>query len=78
MIKRATQQGATEQIMDQVELLTAIIEASVALIGFSGLVIALGRRSSGERPIWPIGYYTLVRLVVHEPRGSRSGCPSGK
>ena len=34
--------------MDQVELLTAIIEASVALIGFSGLVIALGRRSSGE------------------------------
>ena len=40
--------GATEQIMDPVELLTAIIEASVALIGFSGLVIALGRRSSGE------------------------------
>jgi hypothetical protein len=34
--------------MDPVELLTAIIEASVALIGFSGLVIALGRRSSGE------------------------------
>ncbi len=40
--------GATEQIMDPVELLTAIIEASIALIGFSGLVIALGRRSSGE------------------------------
>jgi hypothetical protein len=34
--------------MDAVELLTAIIEASIALIGFSGLVIALGRRSSGE------------------------------
>jgi hypothetical protein len=34
--------------MDQVELLTAMIEASVALIGFSGLVIALGRRASGE------------------------------
>jgi hypothetical protein len=34
--------------MERVELLTAIIEASVALIGFSGLVIALGRRSSGE------------------------------
>ena len=34
--------------MDQVELLTAIIEASIALIGFSGLVVVLGRRSSGE------------------------------
>ena len=34
--------------MDQVELLTAIIEASIALIGFSGLVIALGHRASGE------------------------------
>jgi hypothetical protein len=34
--------------MESVELLTAMIEASVALLGFSGLVIALGRRSSGE------------------------------
>jgi hypothetical protein len=34
--------------MEPVELLTAIIEASVALLGFSGLVIALGRRASGE------------------------------
>ncbi len=34
--------------MEPVELLTAIIEASIALVGFSGLVIVLGRRSSGE------------------------------
>jgi hypothetical protein len=34
--------------MEPVELLTAIIEASIALLGFSGLVIALGRRASGE------------------------------
>jgi len=34
--------------MDHVELLTAIIEASIALIGFSGVVVALGPRSSGE------------------------------
>jgi hypothetical protein len=34
--------------MEPVELLTAIIEASVALLGFSGLVVALGRRASGE------------------------------
>jgi len=34
--------------MDQVELLTAFIEASIALLGFSGLVIALGGRASGE------------------------------
>jgi hypothetical protein len=40
--------GATEQIVDPVELLTAIIEASIALIGFSGLVIVLGPRFSGD------------------------------
>lgn len=34
--------------MDQVQLLTAVIEASIALLGFSGLVIAVGRRASGE------------------------------
>jgi hypothetical protein len=34
--------------MDPIELLTAIIEASIALIGFSGLVVVLGRRASGE------------------------------
>jgi hypothetical protein len=44
--------------MDQVELLTAIIEASIGLIGFSGLVIALGRRASGE---WSPG--DKLRLV---------------
>ena len=47
--------------MEPVELLTAIIEASVALIGFSGLVIALGRRSSGE---WsPLEKLRLVNLL---------------
>jgi hypothetical protein len=47
--------------MDQVELLTAIIEASVALLGFSGLVIALGRRSSGE---WsPVEKLRLINLL---------------
>jgi hypothetical protein len=34
--------------VDQVEILTAIIEASIALLGFSGLVIVLGRHASGE------------------------------
>jgi hypothetical protein len=47
--------------MDQVELLTAIIEASVALIGFSGLVVALGRRASGE---WsPVEKLRLINLL---------------
>ena len=47
--------------MDQVELLTAIIEASVALIGFSGLVIALGRRASGE---WSPAEKLRLRLLL--------------
>jgi hypothetical protein len=34
--------------VDQVEILTAMIEASIALLGFSGLVIILGRHASGE------------------------------
>ena len=47
--------------MDQVELLTAIIEASVALLGFSGLVVALGRRASGE---WsPVEKLRLINLL---------------
>jgi hypothetical protein len=45
--------------VDQVELLTAIIEVSIALIGFSGLVVILGRRSSGE---WVTG--DRLRLIV--------------
>jgi hypothetical protein len=54
--------GAAEQIMDQVELLTAIIEASIALIGFSGLVTVLGRRASGE---WlPAEKLRLVNLLA--------------
>jgi hypothetical protein len=47
--------------MDQVELLTAIIEASVALIGFSGLVVALGRRASGE---WSPGDKTRLGTLL--------------
>jgi hypothetical protein len=38
--------------VEPVELLTAVIEASIALIGFSGLVIVLGHRSLGE---WTVG-----------------------
>ena len=47
--------------MDQVELLTAIIEASIALIGFSGLVVALGRRASGE---WSPAEKLRLRLLL--------------
>jgi hypothetical protein len=48
--------------MEPVELLTAIIEASVALLGFSGLVVALGRRASGE---WsPAEKLRLVNLLA--------------
>ena len=48
--------------MEPVELLTAIIEASVALIGFSGLVVALGRRASGE---WsPVEKIRLINLLA--------------
>ena len=47
--------------MDQVELLTAIIEASIALIGFSGLVIVLGRRSSGE---WSAADKTRLTVLL--------------
>ena len=47
--------------MDQVELLTALIEASVALLVFSGLVIDLGRRSSGEWP--PVEKLRLINLL---------------
>jgi len=51
--------------MDQVELLTAIIEASVALLGFSGLVIALGRRSSGEwSPVEKLRLFNLLGTGV--------------
>ena len=51
--------------MDQVELLTAIIEASIALLGFSGLVIALGRRSSGEwSPIEKVRLALLLTIGV--------------
>jgi hypothetical protein len=59
--------------MDQVELLTAIIEASIALIGFSGVVVILGRRSSGEwfpsdkirlANLLGIGLITLTCAVV--------------
>jgi hypothetical protein len=48
--------------MDPVEFLTAIIEASVALIGFSGLVVALGRRSSGEWSV--LDKYRLTILLT--------------
>jgi hypothetical protein len=58
----ADEQGGAEEIMDQVELLTALIEPSIALLGFSGLVAALGRRSSGE---WsPVEKLRLINLLA--------------
>ena len=47
--------------MEPVELLTVIIEPSVALLGFSGLVVALGRRSSGE---WSPAEKLRLRLLL--------------
>jgi predicted MFS family arabinose efflux permease len=47
--------------MDPIEFLTAIIEASIALIGFSGLVVVLGRRPSGE---WSSADRTRLTLLL--------------
>jgi len=53
--------GVIQQPMDPTELLTAMVEASIALMGFSGLVVVLGRRSSGE---WFPGDQTrLINLL---------------
>lgn len=48
--------------MEPSDALTAIIEASIALAGFSGIVVAVGRRSEGE---WrPQEDLRLVNLLV--------------
>ena len=40
-----------DETMDPVEFLTAIVEASVGLLGFTGVVVALGRDSGSSSAV---------------------------